>query len=160
LLYEQYTKELSTLGFESAETSSHARDQETIQKLDLEDRVVFTDFLMPKELRQLYSGALVTIVPSIWQEPYGQVTIEAMACACPVIITENSGSAEAVYDGVDGYIVPRKDSKAISYAIKMIQKKRDEFGLNARKKVLRQFAWPILSKKILELFYEVLNNRS
>ncbi|WP_287584482.1 glycosyltransferase family 4 protein [Candidatus Borrarchaeum sp.] len=134
----------------------HTREiVETIKQLDLEDRVVFTDFLMPKELKQLYSGAIATIVPSIWAEPYGQVTIEAMACACPVIITENSGSAEAVDDGVDGYIVPRKDSKAIACAIKMIQKKRDEFGQKAREKILKKYAWPILSKKIIGIFREV-----
>lgn len=133
---------------------------ETIEQLNLKNRVIFTDFLMPEELRQLYSGATATIIPSIWAEPYGQVTIEAMACACPVIITENSGSAEAVDNGIEGYIVPRKNSKAIADAVKKIQKKRDEFGLNAREKVLRQFAWPILSKRIVDLFYEVLSNRS
>ena len=139
----------------------HTREiLEAIELFDLKNRVIFTDFLMPEELRQLYSHAIATIVPSIWAEPYGQVTMEAMACACPVIITGNSGSAEAVDNGIDGYIVPRKNSKAIADAVKMIQHKRDEFGLNAREKVLRQFAWPILSKKILELFYEVLERRS
>jgi glycosyltransferase involved in cell wall biosynthesis len=78
-----------------------------------------------------------------------------MACACPVVITENSGSAEAVDNGIDGHIVPRKNSKAIADAVKKIQDKRDEFGLNAREKVLRKFAWPILSKRIIDLFNEV-----
>ena len=135
----------------------HTREiLEAIELLDLKNRVIFTDFLMPEELRQLYSHAIATIVPSIWAEPYGQITIEAMACACPVIITENSGSAEAVDNGMEGYIVPRKNSKAIADAVKKILKKRDEFGMNAREKVMRQFAWSILSKKILKLFYEVL----
>jgi glycosyltransferase involved in cell wall biosynthesis len=138
----------------------HTREiLEAIELLDLKNRVIFTDFLMPEGLRQLYSHAIATIVPSIWAEPYGQVTIEAMACACPVIITGNSGSAEAVDDGIDGYIVPRNNSKAIADAVKMIQRKRDEFGQNAREKVLSQFAWPILSKRIVDLFYEVLSNR-
>jgi glycosyltransferase involved in cell wall biosynthesis len=126
---------------------------ETIDQLNLKKRVIFTDFLMPEELRQLYSGAIASIIPSIWAEPYGQVTIEAMACSCPVVITENSGSAEAVDNGIDGYVVPRKNSKAIADAVKKIRNKRDEFGLNAREKVLRQFAWPILSKRIIDLFY-------
>jgi len=129
---------------------------ETIDQLNLKKRVIFTDFLMPEELRQLYSGAIAAIIPSIWAEPYGQVTIEAMACACPVIITENSGSAEAVDNGIDGFIVPRKNSKSIADAVKIIQRKRGEFGLNAREKVLRQFAWPILAKRIIDLFHEAL----
>jgi glycosyltransferase involved in cell wall biosynthesis len=133
---------------------------ETIDQLNLKKRVIFTDFLKPEELRQLYSKAIATIIPSIWAEPYGQVTIEAMACSCPVVITENSGSAEAVDNGINGYIVPRKNSKAIADAVNMIQQKRDEFGLNAREKVLRQFAWPILVKRIIDLFQEVLKNRS
>jgi len=138
----------------------HTREiLESIELLDLKNRVIFTDFLMPEELRQLYSHAIATIVPSIWAEPYGQVTIETMACACPVIITGNSGSAEAVDNGVDGYIIPRNNSEAIADAVKKIQHKRDEFGLNAREKVLRQLAWPILSKRIVDLFYEVLSNR-
>jgi len=138
----------------------HTREViDAIEQSNLKNRVIFTDFLMPEELRQLYSGAIATIIPSIWAEPYGQVTIEAMACACPVIITGNSGSAEAVDNGVDGYIIPRNNSEAIADAVKKIQHKRDEFGLNAREKVLRQLAWPILSKRIVDLFYEVLSNR-
>ena len=97
------------------EDNVHTREIiDTINQLNLEKRVIFTDYLMPEELRQLYSGAIATIIPSIWAEPYGQVTIEAMACSCPVVITENSGSAEAVDNGIDGFIVPRKNPKAIA----------------------------------------------
>jgi len=66
LLYEKYTKELSTLGFESAETSSYARDQETIQaegvpesaKVDESEK---TPDIAPEPL--LFNGKVILAIP-------------------------------------------------------------------------------------------------
>ncbi len=66
LLYEQYTKELSTLGFESVETSSYARDQATIQaegvpesaKVDESEK---TPDIAPEPL--LFSGKVILAIP-------------------------------------------------------------------------------------------------
>ena len=64
------------------------------------------------ELYKLYSQASVFVLPTI-EDGFGNVIIEAMACGIPVIATTNCGASEVIEDGVDGFIVPIRDPKAI-----------------------------------------------
>lgn len=127
------------------------RARQIVEELGLQDRVIFAGFLETEELVQAYSGAAVTLVPSVWLEPFGYVTVEAMACECPVVVTENCGSAEVVTDGVEGYIVPRMDPQAIAEAVLNILPCRDEMGRAAREKVVRELNWPKIAGEVLEV---------
>ncbi|MEO0683575.1 MAG: glycosyltransferase family 4 protein, partial [Cyanobacteria bacterium J06649_11] len=72
------------------------------------------DFLgqVPRsEMKKLYQWADVFVLPSII-EGSAMVTYEAMCYGLPIITTYNSGSI--VRDGIDGYIVPLRDSEAIA----------------------------------------------
>jgi glycosyltransferase involved in cell wall biosynthesis len=63
------------------------------------------------EIVDQYAWADVFLLPSIC-EGSATVTYEALACGLPVVCTPNAGSV--VRDGVDGFIVPVRDSKAIA----------------------------------------------
>lgn len=134
--------------------------RETIEQYKLKDRVVFTGFLKPEELRALYSKAIATLVPSIWADPYPTVTIEAMSCGSPIIITQNSGSAEAVDQGVNGYIVSRKAPQDMAEAVLNIMENRDTTGKAAREKMIMEFDWSVIGPRIVKLFQEVIDNKS
>jgi glycosyltransferase involved in cell wall biosynthesis len=53
------------------------------------------------ELAATYAGADVLVFPSEWEEPFGLVPIEAMACGTPVVATGTGGSGEFLVDGVN-----------------------------------------------------------
>ena len=42
------------------------------------------------------------------------VMAQAMACGCPVIASENTGGPDLITAGVDGWVVPIRDSKALA----------------------------------------------
>ena len=63
-------------------------------------------------LPQLMREADVFVFPTL-VEGLGMVVIEAMACGLPVIVTP-AGPDEVVRDGVDGFVVPIRDSAAIT----------------------------------------------
>jgi len=50
-------------------------------------------------------------------EPFGLVTLEAMARGVPVVATWSGGSREIVRDGVDGLLVPPGDPEALAAAL-------------------------------------------
>jgi glycosyltransferase involved in cell wall biosynthesis len=57
----------------------------------------------------------VLVVPSVWQEPFGVVALEAMACGCVPLVANSGGLPEAV--GEAGRVVPQGDHGALALAI-------------------------------------------
>jgi glycosyltransferase involved in cell wall biosynthesis len=55
--------------------------------------------------RELYAKAYCLVLPLCWEEPFGLVMIEAMACGTPVISFGRGSAPEVVVDGETGYIV-------------------------------------------------------
>jgi len=54
---------------------------------------------------ELLQNARVTLFPIDWEEPFGLVMIESMACGTPVIATRHGAVPEVIEDGVSGIIV-------------------------------------------------------
>ncbi|MBI2868953.1 MAG: glycosyltransferase family 4 protein [Chloroflexi bacterium] len=123
-----------------------------------QSRVVFTGFLDQREMAAAYSGARATVIPSVWLETFGYVTLESLACATPVILTGNCGSAECVDDSC-GRVVARKDPRAIAEAVKDIWDSAREMGAAGRDKVVRDFNWRITTDRITAVFDRVLKER-
>lgn len=55
--------------------------------------------------RKLYAHARCLVFPIQWDEPFGMVMIEAMACGTPVVATPRGSVPEVVAHGRTGYIV-------------------------------------------------------
>jgi len=66
------------------------------------------------DMPRLYAAADVVVYPTVGEEPYGLVPLEAMSCARPVVASRSGGIAETVIDGVTGYIVARDDVEAMA----------------------------------------------
>ena len=74
------------------------------------------------------------VLPSV-EDGWGHVTLEAMSCGLPAIVSANAGSADAVQDGVTGFVVPACDAQAIAEKLEFLYKHpelRDEMGQQAQ----------------------------
>ena len=72
---------------------------------------------LPGEVKDpvaFYNAASVFVLPSYYREGLPRTILEAIACGRPVITTDWTGCREAVEDGVNGYLVPIKDAKALA----------------------------------------------
>ena len=54
------------------------------------------------------------------EEGLALVQAQALACGCPVIGTWNTGAADLFSDGVEGFIVPPRDPKAIAERLRQL----------------------------------------
>lgn len=72
--------------------------------------VIFEGEVVDERKRELFAGASALLFPIQWEEPFGLVMIEAMACGTPVLATPRGAVPEIVEDGVSGFIVPDVDA--------------------------------------------------
>ena len=64
------------------------------------------------EKADLFSRARGMLMPIRWDEPFGMVMVEAMACGTPVIAFEEGAAPEIVVDGSTGFVVDDEQEMA------------------------------------------------
>ena len=89
-------------------------DREIAPHLD-GDRVRFVGEVGGAEKRSLFARARGLLMPIRWEEPFGMVMVEAMACGTPVIAFPEGAARELVVDGTTGFLV--EDERAMADAI-------------------------------------------
>jgi glycosyltransferase involved in cell wall biosynthesis len=90
---------------------------QSVDRLGLAERVRILPRLPREEIAQLYRSSDVLLFPVRWEEPWGLVPLEAMACGCPVIATARGGSAEYMQDGENCLVVPVADPSSLAGAV-------------------------------------------
>lgn len=65
----------------------------------------------------LFRAADAVVVPSLWNEAFGRVVVEAMGYGTPVIATAVGGMQELFEDGREGWMVRKGDAAAIAEAV-------------------------------------------
>jgi glycosyltransferase involved in cell wall biosynthesis len=79
-----------------------------IDEYGLRERVRFRGVAYG-DMPTLYEQADIVVYPTVGDEPYGLVPLEAMSCGRPVVATRSGGIAETVIDGQTGFLVARED---------------------------------------------------
>jgi glycosyltransferase involved in cell wall biosynthesis len=115
-----HLQRLSIVGHGPAESSLRQR----VQDLQLSDLVEFTGVLREEALVQFLNRHRILLVPSIWEEPFGLVALEGMACGLVVIGTDVGGLPEAIGDA--GVIVRADDPVALADAIEHLLRHPEE----------------------------------
>jgi glycosyltransferase involved in cell wall biosynthesis len=72
---------------------NRAQTIEYVRKFNLEQNVIFTDYVTEDALPAIYSQAKVLLFPSLL-EGFGMPLIEAMACGCPIITSNRDPMQE------------------------------------------------------------------
>ncbi len=95
----------------------------------------------PQDMPHIFRKADVLVLPSVI-EGSALVVLEAMASGIPVIVTPNAG-ADAVRDGIDGFVVPLRSPEAIAARLDELQHDpalRERMGAAARARS-EEFTW-------------------
>ena len=90
-----------------------------VGELGLDGRVRF-DVVDRAALAERYRAADVCVFPSEWDEPFGLVPVEAMACGTPVVGTGRGGSGEFLLDGWNALRFDAGDAGALTSAVRRL----------------------------------------
>lgn len=78
--------------------------EQYIKPLFLTHDVDFVGEISESEKPDFYGGALATLFPIDWPEPFGLVMIESMAAGTPVLALDRGSVPEVIEHGVSGHI--------------------------------------------------------
>jgi glycosyltransferase involved in cell wall biosynthesis len=105
----------------------------------------------------------IVCVPTIVNESFGVVAVEAAACSLPVIASRVGGMAEVVRDGETGYLVPAGDPWSLAerlYALIVDAGLRARMGAAGRRLVEQEYDWSKNVDRMEALYYSLLSDSS
>lgn len=111
------------------------------------------------DIRELLAVTDIFVLPSFYREGLPTAILEAMAMGKPIVTTDMPGCRETVENGINGFLVPAKDSVALANAIERLildKDLREKMGKASREIVERQFSNDVVIPQVLNLYEELL----
>jgi glycosyltransferase involved in cell wall biosynthesis len=140
---------------------------EMATRLGIRDNIIYRFEFVPEDERILhYAAADVCIFPSIY-EPFGIVSLEAMAMEKPIVVGAQGvvGFREQVVSSgpnQTGIHINGEDPNDIAWGIKetlMDPKRARVWGENGRKRVLELFTWRKVAEQTIDIYKSISQNR-
>src|SRR4030043_1172569 len=121
-------------------------------KPHLNEKIKYIGELTEEQLSDFYGGAKACLYPIEWEEPFGLVVAEAMACGTPVIAYRRGSMPELIEDGKTGYVI---DSN-IDLLAKAMQKVGQINRALVRQHVEERFSKERMVDDYEKAYYEIL----
>ncbi|MCY4437600.1 MAG: glycosyltransferase family 4 protein [Chloroflexi bacterium] len=149
------------IGTGSAERALRAQ----AESLGIQDHVEFlgpvSNSAMPVHYRALHVCVLPSLTMPNWKEQFGRVLIEAMSCGVPVVGSESGEIPEIIGDDAgerSGVTFPEGDVDALTTSLTALYQEpalRHEFGVQGRKRVLREFTQERIAAKTVLMYRQL-----
>jgi len=115
------------------------------------------------EMIKYFQQAKLTLAPIKWNEPFGLIPVESMACGTPVIAYANGGLKETVVDKKTGFLVKEEEGieKLIKRTQELLRLKPDKYkkmASQSRKHVVENFSLEKMVDNYEQAYYKVLNS--
>ena len=135
----------------------------TVRFLQLEDHVVFTGRVSHDEVQRYYS--LIDIAPlprkglRVCELVSPLKPFEAMASGKVLITSSVQALAEIVDDGITGLVFEKDNAKDLADKLELVLSDpnlRKKMGANANKWVLENHSWDVISKRVTDIYDQIL----
>lgn len=129
-------------------------------RLGLASRVVFTG--LRHDVPEILAGMAVSVLPSL-SEGLSNVILESMAAGVPVVATNVGGNAEAVEDGVTGFVVPTGAPGEVARHVELILSDvalARRQGHAGRRRVAEHFSIEAAVRQTDRLYASLLRDKS
>lgn len=132
--------------------------ERAIERTRLAAHVLMPGRLSDAELHAWYDTATLFVHPTLY-EGSSLVTLEAMAHNRAIVASRAGGLPDKVSPGENGWLVEPGNPEALGAAISGALSQRErliEMGQASRRIVEREFAWPAVTRRLLDVYTELL----
>ncbi len=138
--------------------------EELAQQLNVADKITFFGWGTHADIVKILDTSHIFLSPSITsstgdQEGIANTLKEAMAMGVIPVATMHAGTPELIEDGVSGFLVPEKNSKALAEKIQYViehPEKWKSIGMAARKKIEDEFEMKKTVEELEQIFYQLV----
>ena len=126
-----------------------------VEEYNLQNKIIFTDFIKEEEKPALIAGAKVFVLPSFW-EGFGLDILNAMACGVPVVLSTKGSLLEVAGDA--GIFINPYDPKDIANGLKKVLLASEIEYNTYKKKVLdrvKAFSWEKTAVETLKILEKI-----
>jgi len=116
--------------------------------------IVWMGFLSTNELQNELGKCRVLLNTPKWNEAYGNVVVEALACGVPVIAYKRGGPSEIIQHGQTGYLADPDDKKNMLYYVEIIEKIKRQ---KCREWVEKNASADIFANKVVNWLNKVMH---
>lgn len=120
-----------------------------VRKLLDHPLIEFVGEISDNEKGDFLGNASALLFPIDWQEPFGLVMIESLACGCPVVAYDMGSVTEIIDHGLTGFVVSNQEE-----AIKAVQ----NIELISRRDCRRAFDERFTAARMAQDYLEVYNS--
>lgn len=117
--------------------------------------IEFVGEINDQEKSDFLGGAEALLFPIEWPEPFGLVSIEAMACGTPVVGYSYGALPEVIDEGVTGFVVDGEEQ-----AVDAVHQARNLDRRGVRRGFDRRFSATTMARGYLDLYAERPTRRS
>lgn len=129
-------------------------------QLNLNDHIELTPKETFHQVKKLIQSADLLLLPSV-EEGIANVALEAMALGTPVLSTDCGGMNEVIENGINGWLVPVRDSFSMAEAIKRIalmpMNELNSIAANGRSTIEKMHTQKKMIEGMIALYHQVLN---
>jgi glycosyltransferase involved in cell wall biosynthesis len=101
--------------------------------------------------QELLGNALALLFPIRWDEPFGIVMVESLACGTPVIATRRASTPEVIRDGITGFLCDNEEQM-----VEAVHQVHSIDRVECRRDAEQRFSHTVLGQKCLALMDKVL----
>lgn len=119
------------------------------------ERLSVEGWMSREQIADAMVEATVVVFPSLWDEPFGLVGPEAMACGTPVVAYDVGGVSDWMNDGETGFLVPPGDLAQLAKRIQELAQNTqlaEMFGARGREFVSSKFSVARHMDRLLEIY--------
>lgn len=113
------------------------------------------EFLGRMEPKTFYNQIGLLVVPSLWEEPFGRIVVEAIACGVPVLASNQGGISEILKDRKEGTLFNIDDENSLKNKLLEYMDGKMCFDFSTTESFLEKFGLNYIASEYDKLYVKI-----